>query len=142
MSLLPLRGHGRRPSHDEPVAVELWLDLETPDETLHALGRGDLIRNVSLHLRAQVRPFQACAACQFRHKRTITVSVSRSLVVRVFAQGDNLGLVLLVCHVPCNARSMLLRCKKRVYEADIAEAIQAWHKMKGPRASLRKALIK
>ena len=34
-----------------------------------------------------------------------------------------------------------LRCKKRVYEADIAEAIQAWHKMKGPRASLRKALI-
>ena len=35
-----------------------------------------------------------------------------------------------------------LRCKKRVYEADIAEAIQAWHKMKGPRASLRKALIK
>ena len=27
-----------------------------------------------------------------------------------------------------------LRCKKRVYEADIAEAIQAWHKMKGPRA--------
>jgi len=35
-----------------------------------------------------------------------------------------------------------LRCKKRVYEADIAEAIQAWHKMKGPRASLRKSLIK
>ena len=35
-----------------------------------------------------------------------------------------------------------LRCKKRVYEADIAEAIKAWHKMKGPRASLRKALIK
>ena len=34
-----------------------------------------------------------------------------------------------------------LRCRKRVYEADIAEAIQAWHKMKGPRASLRKALI-
>ena len=35
-----------------------------------------------------------------------------------------------------------LRCKKRVYEADIAEAIKAWHKMKGPRAKLRKALIK
>jgi len=34
-----------------------------------------------------------------------------------------------------------LRCRKRVYEADIAEAIKAWHKMKGPRATLRKALI-
>ena len=34
-----------------------------------------------------------------------------------------------------------LRCRKRVYEADIAEAIKAWHEMKGPRASLRKALI-
>ena len=33
-----------------------------------------------------------------------------------------------------------LRCRKRVYEADIAEAIKAWHEMKGPRASLRKAL--
>ena len=35
-----------------------------------------------------------------------------------------------------------LRCRKRVYETDIAEAITAWHKMKGPRASLRKALTK
>jgi hypothetical protein len=35
-----------------------------------------------------------------------------------------------------------LRCKKRVYEDDIAKAIQSWHKMKGPKAFLRKALIK
>ena len=35
-----------------------------------------------------------------------------------------------------------LRCRKRVYQDDIADAISAWHKMKGPRASLRKALIK
>ncbi len=34
-----------------------------------------------------------------------------------------------------------LRCRKRVYEKDIADAISAWHKMKGPRAKLRKALI-
>ena len=34
-----------------------------------------------------------------------------------------------------------LRCKKRVYENDIADAIKAWHEMKGPRAKLRKALI-
>ena len=35
-----------------------------------------------------------------------------------------------------------LRCKKRVYEDDIAKAIQAWHKMKAPKAFLRKALTK
>ncbi len=35
-----------------------------------------------------------------------------------------------------------LRCKKRVYEDDIADAIQAWHKMKAPKAILRKALTK
>ena len=35
-----------------------------------------------------------------------------------------------------------LRCKKRVYEEDIAKAIQAWHKMKVPKAFLRKALTK
>ena len=35
-----------------------------------------------------------------------------------------------------------LRCKKRVYEDDIAKAIQAWHKMKVPKAFLRKALTK
>ena len=34
-----------------------------------------------------------------------------------------------------------LRCRKRVYEKDIADAIKAWHEMKGPRAKLRKALI-
>jgi len=34
-----------------------------------------------------------------------------------------------------------LRCRKRVYQDDIADAISAWHKMKGPRAKLRKALI-
>ena len=35
-----------------------------------------------------------------------------------------------------------LSCKNGVYEAELAEANKAWHKMKGPRASLRKALIK
>jgi len=35
-----------------------------------------------------------------------------------------------------------LRCRKRVYEEDIAEAIKAWHEMKGPRDKLRKALTK
>ena len=35
-----------------------------------------------------------------------------------------------------------LRCKKRVYENNIAEAIKAWHEMKGPRDKLRKALTK
>ena len=35
-----------------------------------------------------------------------------------------------------------LRGKKRVYEDDIAKAIQAWHKMKAPKAFLRKALTK
>jgi len=34
-----------------------------------------------------------------------------------------------------------LRCRKRVYEKDIADAIKAWHEMKGPRAKLRQALI-
>ena len=33
-----------------------------------------------------------------------------------------------------------LRCRKRVYEKDIADAIKAWHEMKGPRAKLRQAL--
>lgn len=33
-----------------------------------------------------------------------------------------------------------LRCRKRVYQDDIADAISAWHKMKGQRAILRKAL--
>ena len=35
---------------------------------------------------------------------------------------------------------MCMRCRKRVYEKDIADAISAWHKMKGPRAKLRKIL--
>ena len=34
-----------------------------------------------------------------------------------------------------------LRCRKRVYEKDIADAINAWHEMKGPRATLRRALL-
>lgn len=34
-----------------------------------------------------------------------------------------------------------LRCKKRVYENDIAEAIKAWHTMKSPMATLRRAMI-
>jgi len=34
-----------------------------------------------------------------------------------------------------------LRCRKRVYQDDIADAITSWHEMKGPRAKLRKALI-
>ena len=34
-----------------------------------------------------------------------------------------------------------LRCRKRLYQDEIADAISAWHKMKGPRAKLRKALI-
>ena len=36
---------------------------------------------------------------------------------------------------------LCMRCRKRVYEDDIADAITAWHEMKGPRAKLRKALI-
>jgi len=36
---------------------------------------------------------------------------------------------------------LCLRCRKRVYENDIADVIKAWHEMKGPRAKLRKALI-
>jgi hypothetical protein len=35
-----------------------------------------------------------------------------------------------------------LRCRKRVYEDEIADAIKAWHEMKKPRDSLRKALTK
>ena len=35
---------------------------------------------------------------------------------------------------------MCMRCRKRGYEKDIADAISAWHKMKGPRAKLRKIL--
>jgi hypothetical protein len=37
---------------------------------------------------------------------------------------------------------LCLRCKKHVYEDDIAKAIQSWHKMKAPKAFLRKALTK
>ena len=35
-----------------------------------------------------------------------------------------------------------LRCRKRVYEKDIADAIKSWHESSGPRAKLRKALTK